>query len=99
MGKHIRGKTLEDIQQLNNDRVILFRFGSGEYANYIILELYASGNIVLTNHKYEILNVLRTHSYGDGIQVAVKSIYPVSYATGKKTLQDGINAQSLFQLV
>merc|ERR1711916_194259 len=98
--KHIRGKTLEDIQQVNGDRVVLFRFGSAEYANYIILELYASGNIILTDSKYEILNVLRTHSYGDGVQVAVRSIYPVTYATSeRKNAENKMTAEVLYEFI
>ena len=40
--KHIRGSRLEGVRQLGNlDRVVDFRFGSGDRAHHIILELYA----------------------------------------------------------
>jgi predicted ribosome quality control (RQC) complex YloA/Tae2 family protein len=30
--------------------------------HHVILELYASGNLILTDHTYEIIAVLRTHT-------------------------------------
>lgn len=45
-----------------------------------------SGNLILTDHKYEILDLLRTHTYdgqrdeGD-VRVAVRQIYPMDLAT------------------
>lgn len=57
--KHIKQKRLETVQQLGIDRIIDFRFGSGEAACHVIVELYDRGNIVLTDHQYLILNVLR----------------------------------------
>ena len=47
--KHIRAKRLENIAQLGVDRVVDFRFGSGEGCHHIILEMYAGGNIILTD--------------------------------------------------
>ena len=50
--KHLRNLRLENVTQLGNmDRVVDFRFGSGEYAHHLILELYCVGNIILTNEK------------------------------------------------
>ncbi|CAN0388249.1 unnamed protein product, partial [Ectocarpus sp. 12 AP-2014] len=61
--KHIRTQRLEDVRQVGMDRVVDFKFGSGKASNHVILELYASGNIILTDSKYEILDLLRTHIY------------------------------------
>ena len=47
--KHIRTKKLEDIQQLGIDRVIDLTFGKGENACHILVELYAKGNVILTD--------------------------------------------------
>ena len=58
-----------------------FVFGKEEAAAHVILELYAGGNIILTDHRYEILALLRTHSYDTAVTVAVKQLYPVAYAT------------------
>ncbi|CAM9629464.1 unnamed protein product, partial [Ectocarpus sp. 8 AP-2014] len=95
--KHIRTQRLEDVRQMGMDRVVDFKFGSGKASNHVILELYASGNIILTDSKYEILDLLRTHIYegqgggaggggatggaGDNVRVAVRQIYPMELAT------------------
>ena len=40
MRKHLRGRRLENIQQLGIDRIVDLQFGSGEAAFHIVLELY-----------------------------------------------------------
>ncbi len=92
--KHLRNLRLENVTQLGNlDRVVDFRFGSGSYAHHLLLELYAQGNIILTNGEYRILALLRTHEYevkndgeggkedGDEVKVRVGNVYPVTFAT------------------
>jgi len=79
--KHIRAKRLEDVAQLGVDRVVDFRFGSGDNCNHIILEMYAGGNIILTDDKYEILALLRTHKFEENVATAVKELYPIEHAT------------------
>lgn len=76
--KHIRTKKLEDIRQVGIDRVIDLTFGRGEAAYHILVELYASGNVILTDHDYTILSLLRTHEFeGEGgSRIAVKQKYP-----------------------
>ena len=103
--KHIRGSRLEGVRQLGNlDRVVDFRFGSGDRAHHIILELYASGNVILTDSKFEILGLLRTHNYeqqkgksnatvdsdvrNDRVRVAVHEIYPVTFATSMSAIDE-----------
>lgn len=62
--KHLRNLRLENVTQLGNlDRVVDFRFGSGNYAHHLLLELYAQGNLILTDGEYMILALLRTHEY------------------------------------
>ena len=79
--KHLRTRRIEAIQQLGQDRVVDFKFGLGEIACHVILELYASGNIILTDYRYQILTVLRTHTYDDTARVAVRELYPIADAT------------------
>jgi predicted ribosome quality control (RQC) complex YloA/Tae2 family protein len=91
--KHMRNLRLENVTQLGNlDRVVDFRFGSGERAHHLILELYGVGNIIMTDGRYVILALLRVHEYaataadkegdGDGeVKVRVGNVYPVTYAT------------------
>ena len=65
--KHLRGLRLVDIAQLGTmDRVVHFVFGSGESQRHsLMLELYARGNIILTNNNYSILSLLRSHEYSN----------------------------------
>ena len=60
--------------QLGTDRVVAFAFGSGEGRCFVILELYAGGNIILTDADFRILSLLRTHDYDDTVRVAVKQV-------------------------
>ena len=73
---------MADVQQFNMDRVVDFMFGADDTAFHVILELYAGGNIILTDHEYRIMNLLRTHQYDESVKVAVREIYPIAYAAG-----------------
>jgi predicted ribosome quality control (RQC) complex YloA/Tae2 family protein len=107
--KHMRGLRLEHIQQLGlTDRVILMQFGSGASRHSLILELYAKGNLILTNAEYSILALLRSHTYSntadavtseitgekrDGdVTVQIGNVYPVSLATTTSTNDPNQNA-------
>jgi predicted ribosome quality control (RQC) complex YloA/Tae2 family protein len=79
--KYIRTKRLEDVRQLGVDRVVDFKFGSGDAVNHIILELYANGNIVLTDGNYEVLALLRSHQFEDDVKLKVGEVYPIAYST------------------
>ncbi|KAG0577183.1 hypothetical protein KC19_5G137000 [Ceratodon purpureus] len=77
--KHIRTRRLEDVRQLGIDRVIDLQFGMGEGTHHIILELYAQGNILLTDGDYNVLTLLRTHRDEDkGLVMMAKHEYPVN---------------------
>ena len=60
--KHLRTKKLVSINQLGMDRVIDLQFGSEDFACHIIVELYAQGNIILTDQNYTILSLLRSYT-------------------------------------
>lgn len=75
--KHIRTRRLEDVRQLGYDRIVLFQFGLGENANYVILELYAQGNILLTDSNFTVLTLLRSHRDDDkGLAIMSRHRYP-----------------------
>jgi predicted ribosome quality control (RQC) complex YloA/Tae2 family protein len=93
--KYLRTKRLEDVRQLGSDRVVDFKFGSGEGLFHIILELYASGNIVLTDANYEIIALLRSHTFEDGVAVQVSQIYPIGFTS---TNAGGVNSQTILQM-
>jgi predicted ribosome quality control (RQC) complex YloA/Tae2 family protein len=78
--KHLRTKKLDKIEQLGIDRVIDLTFGKGESAHHILVELYASGNVILTDHEYTILSLLRSHKFEENATIAVKQKYPFSHA-------------------
>ncbi|CAM8903062.1 unnamed protein product [Rhodiola kirilowii] len=76
--KHIRTRRLEDVRQLGYDRIILFQFGLGANAHYVILELYAQGNIILADSEYMVLTLLRSHRDDDkGFAIMSRHRYPV----------------------
>ncbi|KAK3140016.1 hypothetical protein QOZ80_5AG0394140 [Eleusine coracana subsp. coracana] len=76
--KHIRNKRLEDVHMLGYDRIILFQFGLGSNAHYIILELYAQGNILLTDSEYTVMTLLRSHRDDNkGLAIMSRHRYPV----------------------
>lgn len=88
--KYIRTKRLEDVHQLSGDRVVDFKFGTGESCNHIILEMYANGNIVLTDCNYEVLALLRSHQFDADVSLKVGEIYPISFSTTEATTSSDI---------
>lgn len=62
------------------DRVVDITFGKGENAYHILVELYASGNVILTDHEYTILSLLRSHKFDEEARIAVKQKYPFGHA-------------------
>ncbi|KAI8829317.1 fibronectin-binding protein A N-terminus-domain-containing protein [Chytridium lagenaria] len=58
--KYIKTRRLTDIRQVGLDRVVDLIFGEGEYEHHLILEFYASGNIILTDRNFVILAILRS---------------------------------------
>ncbi|KEP63859.1 UNVERIFIED_CONTAM: signal peptidase [Hammondia hammondi] len=68
--KGLRGKKLEDIHQHGADRVVVLTFGKGENALHLVVELYVSGNIILTDHSNLIQAVLRRHTLASPAGVA-----------------------------
>ena len=75
--KHVRGRRLVNIRQLGMDRVVCFTFGQNEAAYHLVLELYDKGNVVLCNHAYEIVALLRSSQHLDEVnRVENKRVYP-----------------------
>uniref|UniRef100_A0A8C0B8G3 Ribosome quality control complex subunit NEMF n=1 Tax=Buteo japonicus TaxID=224669 RepID=A0A8C0B8G3_9AVES len=79
--KHLKTRRLVSVKQLGIDRIVDFQFGSDEAAYHLIIELYDRGNIVLTDHEYIILNILRFRTNeADDVRFAVRERYPVDSA-------------------
>eukprot|EP01032_Pedospumella_encystans_P002860 gene2860-3363_t len=85
--KFVRTKRLEDVRQIGIDRVVDFKFGSGDSVNHIILEMYANGNIVLTDGNYEVIALLRSHQFEDDVSLKVGELYPIGYSTNAASHQ------------
>ncbi|NXO13710.1 NEMF factor, partial [Oriolus oriolus] len=79
--KHLKTRRLVSVSQLGIDRIVDLQFGSDEAAYHLIVELYDRGNIVLADHEYIILNILRFRTDGaDDVRFAVRERYPVDSA-------------------
>jgi nuclear export mediator factor NEMF len=61
--KHLENKLILNIKQINYDRVIDISFGYTEIQYHLIIEMYASGNIIFTDENYKILTLTNTHIY------------------------------------
>lgn len=79
--KHLRTRRLNDVRQLGLDRVLDLTFGANKTAHHIIVEYYASGNIILTDSEYTILALLRPYTLDDSVRVAVRETYPLPQST------------------
>lgn len=76
--KHVRSRRLEDMKQLGSDRVVQLTFGSGESEVKLLLEFYASGNIILVNSSYQVLTLLRSHrDDAKGTATMAQHTYPI----------------------
>ncbi|KAJ2850887.1 hypothetical protein IWW36_001513 [Coemansia brasiliensis] len=78
--KHLKARRLTGVRQLGMDRVIDFEFAAAAGAEaegtyHIICEFYASGNIILTDHNYDILTLLRVVHIEDEKTFAVGMRY------------------------
>lgn len=77
--KTLRTKKLVEIKQCGIDRVIDLCF-RGDTDSHLILELYASGNLILTDNNYVIITLLRTHKFDENVKCAAKEVYPFTHA-------------------
>ncbi|KAK5886474.1 hypothetical protein CesoFtcFv8_017503 [Champsocephalus esox] len=80
--KHLRSRRLTQVKQLGIDRIVDLQFGSDEAAYHLIIELYDRGNVILADHEYTILNLLRfrTAEAEEDVKIAVRERYPVENA-------------------
>lgn len=78
--KHLKNKRLERLVQLGTDRIIALQFGTNEATYHVVVELYDRGNILLCDHEWTILNVLRPHVEGEEVRFAVREKYPTDRA-------------------
>ncbi|XP_050988498.1 ribosome quality control complex subunit NEMF [Labeo rohita] len=85
--KHLKSRRLVHVKQLGVDRIVDIQFGSDEAAYHLILELYDRGNIILTDHQFTILNLLRFRTAeAEDVKIAVRERYPVENARPEEPL-------------
>uniref|UniRef100_A0A8C9Z7Z4 Ribosome quality control complex subunit NEMF n=1 Tax=Sander lucioperca TaxID=283035 RepID=A0A8C9Z7Z4_SANLU len=79
--KHLKSRRLTQIKQLGIDRIVDIQFGSDEAAYHLIIELYDRGNVILADHEYTILNLLRFRTAeAEDVKIAVRERYHVESA-------------------
>lgn len=90
--KHLENKRIIYIKQINYDRVIDFAFGYTDIQYHLIVEFYASGNIIFTDENYKILSLSHMHVYQDANQektfVKTNEIYPSHKSTMDSSAYD-----------
>jgi predicted ribosome quality control (RQC) complex YloA/Tae2 family protein len=83
MRKHLDNKLILDIKQINYDRVVDISIGYTEVQYHLIVEFYASGNLIFTDENYKIMALSHIHIYEkgenkeDNLVVKVGEIYPI----------------------
>ena len=99
--KYLRTKKLVEIRQCGIDRVVDLCFRGGDSDNHLILELYASGNLILTDKDYVIITLLRSHKFDENVKCAIKEKYPFTHAANmqiKPFSELGVTLPSLKEL-
>ncbi|XP_019743832.1 ribosome quality control complex subunit NEMF isoform X2 [Hippocampus comes] len=95
--KHLKTRRLTQVKQLGMDRIVDLQFGSEEAAYHLIVELYDRGNIILADHEYTILNLLRfRNAEAEDVKIAVRERYPVESARPPEPL---ITLQRLTEII
>ncbi len=75
--KRLQGKKILSVKQQEKDRILLFEF----HDYFLILELYASGNIILTEKNLEIISAMKKEE-SKNRKISKKEIY--SFPESKK---------------
>lgn len=83
--KLMNGFYIKEIQQVGVERLVQITLrGTDSTGNdiifYLIVELYARGNIVFCDHNYRIVALLRPHIYNDQVKWAINEKYPFQIA-------------------
>ena len=76
--KHLKNKRLEELSQYKSDRIVILKFGMNEVANYLVVELYDRGNILLLDHEFLIIGLLRPRLNDENNKVVVRETYDLS---------------------
>ncbi|KAL4764871.1 putative DUF814 domain protein [Aspergillus foveolatus] len=66
--KYLKSRRITSVTQIGTDRIIDFSFSDGMY--HMLLEFFASGNIIITDRDYTIIALLRQVPGGEGMEEA-----------------------------
>ncbi|KAL6234155.1 hypothetical protein BDW75DRAFT_172650 [Aspergillus navahoensis] len=66
--KCLKSRRITSVNQIGTDRIIDFGFSDGMY--HMLLEFFASGNIIITDRDYTIIALLRQVPGGEGMEEA-----------------------------
>jgi predicted ribosome quality control (RQC) complex YloA/Tae2 family protein len=80
--KHLTNKKITMIRQLGSDRILDLQFGF-DNKFHIIMELYDSGNLILTDNNYKILTLVRRYTLNNDdeeniLTIKVGNTYPTN---------------------
>ncbi|MEK6869147.1 MAG: NFACT family protein, partial [Nanoarchaeota archaeon] len=76
--KHLEGKFLDSIEQLEPERILKLAFKSKEESKIIYIEFFGKGNIILCNQDGIILDSLIHHQFKDrNVAPKEKYLYPI----------------------
>ncbi|KAL4924475.1 putative DUF814 domain protein [Aspergillus undulatus] len=83
--KCLKSRRITSVTQVGTDRIIDFSFSDGMY--HMLLEFFASGNIIITDTEYNIIALLRTVPGGEGAEEAKVGI---KYTVTNKQNYNGV---------
>ncbi|KAL2834194.1 telomere recombination-domain-containing protein [Aspergillus cavernicola] len=66
--KCLKSRRITSVTQIGTDRIIDFSFSDGMY--HMLLEFFASGNVIITDRDYNIIALLRQVPGGEGLEEA-----------------------------
>ncbi|ASI13701.1 putative RNA modification enzyme NFACT subunit A [Candidatus Mancarchaeum acidiphilum] len=89
--KRLNGTHVEEISQINDDRIIKIGFAKGETKKYMIIEMFAKGNMIVADDQSKIELAYKQHEFKDR-KIRVNEIYkPPEKA--KITITDAIESR------
>ena len=102
--KHLKSLFFHSIEQVGVERVVKITFcgadpNNKEFIYYLFIELYAKGNVILTNSDLMVLALLRSHSYSETVKCTLNERYPIEYAAKYRFEDIMIDEPTLSQIV
>ncbi len=79
--------------------MVVFSFSGADGINNIILELYAGGNIILTDQHWNILLLLRSHKFDEDVKYAKGEVYPFTHAANLVFREDSLTEDEVQAVV